>query len=322
METVSSRSEEASCLAKPALLAPYLEALRAGGPGVEALESWESAAVAAARPGSWQNRVAEALAFRLRCQERFGESRTDAEPFERDMAGDEGVVDAALGLALQQDLKLEVDLLVAAGQVREAKQLTALLRKLSQAVAELKSRIGEEGFARAEQLAPTLAEGEGVERARPKAAKPQLVEASPEPPTTFKREPRPTGPVRRVVAKPRIGHLRPLLAALAVSTLVYMVFIFPRSSGTLAPRLELRDFENVPGVVAVRARPPSLFVEVDAAAWRPLGERERQALVASVGTLAEGAGYTGARLQSTEGESLGEWLLKTGARLTPRASAH
>jgi hypothetical protein len=302
-------------------LAPYLEALRSGAPGAEPLEAWESAAVAAAaaRPGSWQSRVAQALAYLLRCRERFDDTGSEAEPFERDMAGDEGVVDVALGLALQLDLKLEVDGLVASGQVREAKQLTALLRRLSQSIAELKARIGDEAFARAEQLSPSFVEGEAVERTRQKPAKPQLVEAEPERPTAFKRDLRPTSPVRRIVSKPVVRRqVGPLLAVLGISILVYMIFIFPSDSGTpLPPRLELGDFAEVAGVVTVKARPPSLFVEVDATTWRALSAQDRLALVANVGAVAEKSGYTGASLQSTDGASLGEWLLKTGARLTP-----
>jgi hypothetical protein len=75
-------------------------------------------------------------------------------------------------------------------------------------------------------------------------------------------------------------------------------------------------------VEKVAARPPSLYVTLDTAAWNRLPEQDRRDLIEEVGRLAGSRGYLGVHLRTRDGTTVGEWLSEIGSRLvTPPPEA-
>ncbi len=62
-----------------------------------------------------------------------------------------------------------------------------------------------------------------------------------------------------------------------------------------------------------------MFITVDTETWDSLAAPDREAMLAEIGTVAEGAGYTGAAVRKTDGIVVGRWLRSSGARLVDPA---
>ena len=98
----------------------------------------------------------------------------------------------------------------------------------------------------------------------------------------------------------------------------WAVFIAPRLWKSEVPRLSQEDLAFSPAIQAVTARPPSLYLVVDRAAWEGMASGERQDLVLQVGQTAEAAGYTGVNVRLGDGTTVGQWSIMQGAKLIAR----
>jgi hypothetical protein len=81
--------------------------------------------------------------------------------------------------------------------------------------------------------------------------------------------------------------------------------------------------QEMPQSVAIRelmARPPSLFIEVDANAWNSMSPTDRHRLVQEAGQVAEASGYTGVQFRNSEGSSVAQWLQAQGVWLAGAAN--
>ena len=84
----------------------------------------------------------------------------------------------------------------------------------------------------------------------------------------------------------------------------------------LLPGLALSDFAGQHEITGVVARPPSLYVTVDAQSWTRMGLLERQQLIEAIGAKLAAAGYVGAHVTDSDGNSVARWLKDTGVKIT------
>jgi hypothetical protein len=109
-----------------------------------------------------------------------------------------------------------------------------------------------------------------------------------------------------------------LLGALMVSVVGWVVFTAGRTHVEPLTVLTLRDLPRSEAVVAVTARPPSLFVQVDGQSWSRLNSTEQVDLVERTGAAAQSAGYSGVLFRTTAGTSVAQWMSASGARVFER----
>jgi hypothetical protein len=288
-------------------LCVHLAPLAGGGSAVIgdgdglALDEWEVAAVrVAVVPFSGtvpaiSNLMAEAMALRLKlaedCQilEVSGVSSADpGTPLFETL-----VLDVAIGRHQLHDLQQECNLLVRDQRFDEAKRLSQFRSRLRDDVKRVEAFL--------EPPDPAAAEAEGSLQLDTAIHTVEEIEE------------------QQARTGRRVAGLAAVVAILAVVWLAGMV-IGARRPAELE-RLTVEDFQAIAPVVAVEARPPSLYVIVDGALWQNMGESERIGVVAAVGEIVEASRYTGALLRDRDGRTLGEWLLDTGSRLVPQGLA-
>ena len=112
-----------------------------------------------------------------------------------------------------------------------------------------------------------------------------------------------------------------LVATLIVSAVGWVMFAAGRTHVEPLPVLSLSDLPRSEAMVAVTARPPSLFVQVDARSWNRLSSREREVLFENTGTTAQLAGYTGALFRTEAGTSVAQWMKTGGVRTFERSES-
>jgi hypothetical protein len=81
--------------------------------------------------------------------------------------------------------------------------------------------------------------------------------------------------------------------------------------------LTIDDFEGVPGISSVLAKPPSLFVTVDGGYWDSLSRQSKRKIVVQVGDRLLKADYNGAVFTDTGDKVVGEWIRGVGSYVYP-----
>lgn len=122
----------------------------------------------------------------------------------------------------------------------------------------------------------------------------------------------------------RPGRLRTVLAATLGAVAVTWLLLVLRTRATVVPpmaRFALSDFRDSAAVTEVVARPPSLYVRVDAAAWGRMTAEARKRLIEEIGAKVAPAGYAGVHVTDGTGRTVARWLRGTGVRIPePTAS--
>jgi hypothetical protein len=80
------------------------------------------------------------------------------------------------------------------------------------------------------------------------------------------------------------------------------------------PTLTQQDFVEIPSISRVEARPPSLYVTFSAPEWQEMGELAHRRAIEQIGTIATDAGYNGAHMRTSEGETVGQWSKHRGVK--------
>ncbi len=106
-----------------------------------------------------------------------------------------------------------------------------------------------------------------------------------------------------------------MVALLVFLAGVLLVIVHTSGRPAPIPAFTLDDFAELPAVTAVVARPPSLYLTVDEAAWSGLDDAARTRLTEAVADRLEPAGYSGAILRTPTGMVVAEWLRESGVRL-------
>jgi hypothetical protein len=295
-----------------------------GSPPPVVLGKWEREAVRAALASGdeaqrgWEVLLAEGVALQTKYLAEI-DQLAEAQPLAPEPEAElrQRVLHSlAIGLALMQELQRQVDAMVLAGEVEQARKLTGFRNRLGQLVTQMKERVGDDGIAVAEAVAAQMVTP--VEPKKKSLAE-RLVEAeddqAPQPARLEARQ-RPLG--RMLEREQRRGHLKPLLIVLAAAVAVWTILIFPRALTPSIPELTGQDLAFSPAILEVIARPPSLFLVVDGGQWNRMTEHQRAELVRQIGETVEAAGYSGAQLRLDDGTTLAQWSETRGVKLVPR----
>jgi hypothetical protein len=225
------------------------------------------------------------------------------------------MTDAGIGLALMTELQSVIDSMVGRGEIEQAKKLSGFRNKIGHSVTKIKERIGKSAFEAAEVISGGLAEQ--VAEPAPAAPRPMTLEAEPDVLRDLRDLPDGRVHTTRSVEPQTRSQLRPLLLTLAALLLIWGVFVLPRARPEPLPVLTSADLPRSAAIASVTARPPSLYVEVESRAWRGMTEPDRRQLVEKVGAAAKAAGYRGARLSTSKGQTVARWLEQRGTWLAP-----
>lgn len=331
---------------RSAVLKPYLEKLSAldqlpdsGRPyriniGAKhlQLEPWERDAILASlQEGSdaGDSLLADGVALQAKSLAGLKKLEGDEPPSAEEVQGIHSTLqlDAALGFFLMAELQKQIDQLILGGNLERAKKLTRYRHKLNRSVSGLKDFIGEAALEQAETLATGLAEQpEPSRQARGNAEPSEDVEAllkleqelnlQQEQPPDWNVEPPLPAHLQIQTKEPPRSWGKPLAGVLGLVIAVWIVLVgWPTATNQPIPEFALTDFQGVPAIRQVAARPPSLFVQVDSQAWRELNDAERQQVVHSVSEIISPAGYRGALFTNAQGKTVAQWLRETGIRL-------
>ncbi len=292
------------------------------------LDDWEWSTLAAglvrkdleesneSRIADWPRRLAEGVAFQARYLTHISRLQDGPPPAPAELDGfrRELITDVALGLALQEELQQDIHNLVAVGAFDDAKKLTGFRHKIGQGIGLLKDVVGEAGFEQAE------AKGAAMVCPIPRQVRTHHALDEPEERPTQARFERSYGAVHELKQMPR-NRVKLLLLLLAASLFLWgtVQLVLLRSAGP--PPVPPEEFSHIAGVHHVDVRPPSLFVTVDALAWRERSEPERLALVDDVAEIAAKNGYHGVHFRTTAGLAVARWMAKSGPHLLEQRSA-
>jgi hypothetical protein len=303
-----------------------------GGRRIE-LGPWERSTLqTAARPGGDEperalGMIAEGVAVQARfadLRDRLdeGESPPPSDPSE---FLDEVVAELAVGIAMLHELQWDINRMIGSGRLAEAKSLTAFRKAVTVRVSEVRERIGAAQLKAAEMRARDLVIPPSKREAEEEIPLDEAVPAVPSWATYEGMHKKTAAKVspwlserRRAGKRSRANRLRLLLWALTALLLVYAAVLIPRlHQEPPTPVLTLEQLAHIDSVVRIKARPPSLYVELDTATWRARNERERQGILEELGRVAGAAGYSGIQARTGDGTTVGQWMSKTGVRLTP-----
>jgi len=331
-ETTTSDEPSEQTRKRREQLALYLDQLedarRSGGNlrdafnGIE-LDGWELSQLEAGlsdEVNRWQSLIAEGVAFRNKYETDLGWAPKDESPSYGEIADFRRllITDTALGLALLEETQQAVNQLILSGEVDEAKHLTTFRNKIGQSVKELKTRVGDDAYSKAE--------GMGEEFVTPSelAAWAAAKSGSHFKPNSGRRRGRrqsnwPLGAGKPVEFKKddeeKNSRVKPLLIVLAVLVVIWFAFVLPRQGVGTLPKLTVSEVSPRAEIRQVVAKPPSLFVELDSQGWSALSKPERLALVEDVGKTAMAAGYSGAQFKLENGRTAAQWFRDRGSEL-------
>lgn len=224
------------------------------------------------------------------------------------------LLDSAIGTALQREIQRVIDEEVRSGQMAPAKRWTAFKNDLNGAVSTVRQLLAESERRRADALSDTLTDAPRHEETAP-ARYTRLMQQLEIEERERKRRLRIRRQARDALANlPSRTEL--LVAALAVTAAIWLGFVkAPDYLATGSPALSAADFPWTDSFVNVEARPPSLYVTVDAQAWNDLAVEEQHHLVRTVSSVLLTRDYTGVLFKTAEGRPVAQWLALSGDTL-------
>lgn len=287
------------------------------------LERWEMDAVMrgvhGARSGGngWEASLAEGVALHAKFLSEIAQIETEEPlpPEQWKQVRTQLIWTGAIALALMDEIQFAVDAMVLSGNVKQAKKVSAFRNKLSRLSGQIEERVGEKAYRQAASLAKELVAP--AEALTP--APPRLKEEAEGPPLPARYEHQTrVSAVQHIEIKESTSRTKPLLIAFASVIVLWMVLVAPRFLRSELPTLTKGELAFSPAIQTVTARPPSLFLVVDGAAWEGMPSDQREELVREVGRTAEAAGYTGVNLRLDSGGTVGQWSVNRGVQLLER----
>jgi hypothetical protein len=226
------------------------------------------------------------------------------------------MLDTAIGMALLREMQKVQDDLVRDGDVTSAKRLSKFQHKMRSALADVKKTIGESEQERAELISDSLTDqprqetvsldGMLLDRAAARAAEEY---------ERAKKRDSVAGKARAAMAKlPSRTDL--LMYTFALTLAIWLGAVkLPQIIKIELPILTKADFPQAAAFLKVEAKPPSVFIDVDAVAWRAMDESKKIALVEMTGEVLAAGEYAGALLRTERGKPLAQWMSSRGAVL-------
>jgi len=224
------------------------------------------------------------------------------------------MLNAAIGAALLRELQPAVDEAVATGDLVAAKGLTQLGHRIRKGVAAARKVLSEAGRRDAEKLVDAMTELPPEEQAPGVAPASQVAREIDGKNQKIRRTARPKKPIVPQIRLPSRTEL--LAAGLACSLLIWAGTVqLPRYFEAARPVIVVEDFPDR-SVLEVVARPPSLYVTLDAATWVSADAAARDAMLAEVVSvpLVDDA-YRGALISTHDGIPVAVWTRGGGTRL-------
>jgi hypothetical protein len=332
-------------------LAPYLERLTApevGPPPLHpaiGLNQWELGVLEeglAQKNGNddrWPTLLAESIAFQSKyfaeTDEMDREECTPPESIERHR--ETLTFNAAIGLALMEEIQRVIDTTILSGNMGHAKRLTGFRNKVAQTVKAVKDRISPEDYQDAESihtemLAPVSDGGQTIAAAMPMLDIDPNEANQQRPPALRERDEGPPKPIRMdrnsnlklghaVEVEEKTNYSKWLLIVLGTLLLAWSILILPRMFKEPLPLLTMPDLPQSTALQALDAKPPSLYVVVDKQSWTAMPSEQRLEWVEAVGQTAAAAGYTGVSVRTGEGACVAQWLKQKGTQLLTSAAS-
>ena len=93
------------------------------------------------------------------------------------------------------------------------------------------------------------------------------------------------------------------------------MFILPKLTAPEPHILQTAEFTDVPGIVSTVAKPPTVYITVEAGLWTDMTRHEQKKMIAEIGEVAADQGYIGADIRDDGGVVIGRWLKERGASL-------
>lgn len=332
---------EKRAIDRQSTLAPFLERLEGEPPPLHpsiALDKWEQSALDDALSANGNGKrysalLIEGVAFQTKYYSELDEQETEefTSADSREKTREDLVVNAAIGLALMDEMQRVVDTMVLSGSMGEAKKLTGFRNKLSQIVHEIKARVGAEGYDEAEELSRGMV---SPPEAAKKAAAPVEIDSDEacavRPGALVEKDEGPPKPIKlNRNAHVRLGkpveeqqsHFKKLLVVFAVSVAAWMILVMPGALETPLPELTAPELPPFEAVLEVDARPPSLFIVVSGKRWNGMASDRRLQWVEQIGETASASGYTGIHVRTDRGTPVAQWLKEKGARLVKTSAS-
>ncbi len=127
--------------------------------------------------------------------------------------------------------------------------------------------------------------------------------------------------IRENLERTKMRRILRLVIALGAAVLVgaagFAIQMLPAFSVQGPVELTIDDFEGVPGISTVLAKPPSLFVTVYAEHWDSVDRASRLRIVNRLGSILLKSDYNGAVLTDPAGKLVGEWIRGDGSYVYP-----
>jgi hypothetical protein len=224
------------------------------------------------------------------------------------------LLDTAIGMALQRETQRVIDEEVRAGQMAPAKQWTRFKNDLNGAVSTVRQLLVESERQRADALSDKLTDEPRDEQTAPDRYT-RLMQQLETEERERKRRIRIKKKAREALANlPSRTEL--LVVSLAVTAAIWLGFVkLPDHFAARSPVLSAADFPRTEGFLSVEARPPSLYLTVDAQVWNGLAVDERLHLVRTVSSVLLTSDYTGVLVKTAEGRPVAQWLALSGVAL-------
>jgi hypothetical protein len=259
----------------------------------------------------WCKLVVEGLAYRAKCLALTKELERHVEDETRTL-DDALTLDTAIGIALMAELQANIDHLIRAGKVADMRKLTDFRNTVAEGLGRIRSAITD-----SERL---IAKARSLELVRDEFIKEEPEETKRKPPEQFKKDAPRVREISRTTIRRR-SFIIPLAFVLLASAVAWGVLHFSRTRYVPPPELTMSDFSHIGEVRAVRASPPSLYVDLDLASWEAMSTPERQSVLEAIGIVANQAGYLGVQAWTTDNVPAGRWLKQRGTHLaTPSAA--
>lgn len=297
-------------------LPPWAEAL--------ALDPWEKNILERGSNGpsgqsfAWSSLVLEGTALRAKCRSELGRLKTDS-PDEKQSDPDlhrELTTDAAVGLAIMEEIQRAINTMVLAGQIEQARKLTGFRGRVNQSLCRIKELIGKEALAQAEALSVHMLAPQAEPRTLSTARLEEVAEQSPPRPRQRPPQARTSARTERPVRNPVSTLLRnPVFWIITVVVAGSILAGWLVRQEPPLPELKRADFRSIPEISKVMVQSPHVYLTVDSVRWGALSPDQRRQLVDIVAETARASGYTGAHFLTSDGRLAAQWRAETGTRL-------
>lgn len=222
------------------------------------------------------------------------------------------MVDTAIGMALLREAQPAIEDSVRRGAITEAKKLTLFRHGLRKAITEVESCLGDSEKQRIAGLADSMTQQPREEETSSSLDLDRLAGDVLAAHELVKKRRR-----SKALLAIRMPALTDSLFVilLALCGIWLLISLGPHLRGQEFAMPRRSEFVAVDAVLAIKFRPPSLFVEVDEKVWNGYAEDHKRNIVDGMANVLLAHDYRGAFFYTTNGKPVAQWLRKRASRL-------